>query len=427
MVWRIASGLVLTLALEHVLGLDQVESSEDAMMLLQTQAKITKHTSLLEKEEAEDYMEDDAEEDEWEEVDAEQEMAEAAQWAGGYKRCWGSPRGAHSACKVVGGGKDFAASPRLCAKAAKDIGADTFQFLKKGAKCWLKKCKNINMQYNTEGRKRPWQIFSTFCGLERVHTEIESECGPGLFTNYLKFPAPPAETCAKALSFTGMKSNNLNGFGPGQGAEVFRFSNVLPDVDLIVKADESYRPANSDNNGVHKKFGRLNMAAGTEASMIFIFVQSTGQIPVKVDNFLFTVYDIDQGARCSSQMTVNASRYSAYYVDPETELIVKTDIGGTSWPASSSFTSSQKGNAKDNPRFPRRLSPTQSARAVTFEYQNTKFFRMGFKMGPGKGGRNILFGGISSLTEEFCPFNGHPKKNAGTDPEAAEAAGGKDR
>jgi hypothetical protein len=416
MAWRIACGFALTFANELVLGLDQVESSDDAMMLLQTQAKITQHSSLLEKEEAEEYLEGDAEEDDWEELDAEQAIAETTQWAGGYKRCWGSPRGAHSKCKVIGGGTrdNGAATARECAQKAQEAGADTFQFLANGAKCWLKKCKNINMKYSTEGRTRPWQIFSTYCGLERIHTEVESQDCPGpLFTNYLVFPRPAPDVCDKALRFSGMKSNNLNGYGPAQGAEAFRFSNVLPNIDLVVKADEGYRPANSEKNGVYlRKYGRLNMASGTETKMTFRFVESSGQTPVKVDKFLFTVYDIDHGQRCTSRMTVNATKYGAYYVDPETELVVKTDIGGTSWPASSTFTSSQKGNGKDNPRFPRRLSPLQRARTVTFEYHNVKFFTMGFKMGEGTGGRNVLFGGLSSLTEDACPFDGHPNQDS---------------
>jgi len=260
------------------------------------------------------------------------------------------------------------------------------------------------MKFSTEGRKRPWQIFSTYCGLSRVHTEVKSDCGAGLFTNYLQFPRPAADVCDKALRFKGMKSNNLNGFGPAQGAEAFRFSNVLPDIDLVVKADGGYRPANPSKNGVYlKKYGRLNMASGTETSMTFRFVESNGQKPVRVEKFLFTVYDIDHGPRCTSRMTVNASKYGAYYVDSETELLVKTDIGGPGWSASSTFTSSQKGNGKDNPQMPRKLSPTQRARAVTFEYHNVGWWTMGFKMGDGQGGRNIMFGGLSSLTEDACP------------------------
>jgi len=414
MAWRIVFGFVLTLAAnDFVVGLDEVELSEDAMMLLQTQAKLTKYGSLVEKDEAEAQLEDDAGEDVWEELDAEHALVETDQWAGGYKRCWGSPKGAHSKCKVIGGGKGFAASARLCAKAAQAIGADTFQFLANGAKCWLKKCNNINMKYSTDGRKRPWQIFSTYCGLQRVHSELSSDCGPGLFTNYLVFPKPPADVCQKALRFKGMKSNNLNGFGPAQGAEAFRFANVLDGVDLVVKADESYRPAKAEKNGVYlRKYGRLNMKSGTETQMTFRFVESNGQRPVKIDKFMFTVFDIDHGARCTSRMTVNATKYAAYYVDKDTELIVKTDIGGISWPASSTFTSSQRGTGKDNPKFPRKLSPVQRARSVTFEYHNVKFFTMGFKLGEGKGGRNILFGGLSSLTEDSCPFDGHPNQEA---------------
>ena len=410
MAWRcILSGFVLSAAHDPAMQVDQMELSEDAMMLLQTQARFT--ASAIEKEEAEEYLEVDAEEDSWEELDAEQALAEVEQWAGGYKRCYGAPRGAHSDCKVIGGGKGFAASARLCAKAAQSIGADSFQFLAAGAKCWLKKCNNINMKYSTEGRKRPWQIFSTYCGLERVHTEVQSDCGAGLFTNYLVFPRPPADVCNKALKFTGMKSNNLNGLGPATGAEAFRFSEVLPGVDLVVKADENYRPQNAKQNGVWKrKYGRLNMASGTESFFTFRFVESSGQTPVKVDRFMFTVFDVDHGRRCTSQMTVNATRYAAYYVDPGTELLVHTDVGGSNWPASSTFTSSTAGTGKDNPKFPHKLSPVQRARSVTFEYQNLKFFTMGFKMAPGVGGRNVLFGGLSSLTDDVCPFDGHPNQ-----------------
>jgi len=410
MVWRfIISGLALAIANEPALGVDHLELSEDAMNLLQTQARLTKHTSLIEKEEESEYLqsgiEEEEDEDLYEELDAEQAILEGEQWAGGFKRCWGSPRGANSQCRVIGGGKGFAASARLCAKAAQAIGADTFQFLAAGAKCWLKKCNNINMKYSTEGRKRPWQIFSTFCGLTRIHTEVPSDCGPGLFTNYLQFPPPPADVCDKALAFKGMKSNNLNGLGPAGGAEVFRFSNVLPNVDLIVKADNNYRPKDSSKNGVYlRKYGRLNMLSGTETFMTFRFVESNGQTAVKIPRFLFTVFDIDHGVRCTSKMTVNATRYAAYYVDPKSELLVHTDIGGPTWPASSTFGSSQRGRGSDNPKFPRQLSPTQAARSVTFEYQNVKFFTMGFKIDRGAGGRNILFGGLSSLTNSSCPF-----------------------
>jgi len=199
--------------------------------------------------------------------------------------------------------------------------------------------------------------------LQRIHKEVPSDCGAGIFSNYLVFPRPPADVCTKALAFNGMKSNNLNGFGPAKGAEAFRFSEVLPGIDLVVKADDNYRPENAAKNGVLlRKYGRLNMASGTESMMNFRFVESNGQNPVKVERFLFTVFDIDHGNRCTSRMTVNATRYAAYYVDENTELAVHTDVGGPTWPASSTFTSSQRGTGKDNPKFPRKLNPAQRAR-----------------------------------------------------------------
>lgn len=380
-----------------------MENSEDGMSLLQTQARLTKQLSLLESQEQEDNLVTSSLDD-FSDFEADSSELEETEWAGGYKRCFGSPKGAHSECKVVGGGKGFAASARLCAQAARDIDADTFQFLANGAKCWLKRCSSINMKYSDEGRKRPWQIFSTFCGLTRVHTELPSQCVGPQFTNYLIFPRPTADVCEKALKFRGMKSNNLNGLGPATGAEAFRFAEVLPGVDLVVKADNNYQPANSKKNGVmRRKYGRLNMMSGTSTYMTFRFVESSGQTPVKVDKFLFTIFDIDHGPRCTSRMVVNATKYASYHVSEDTELVVHTDIGGAGWPASSTFSSSASGTGKDNPTNPMKLTQTQSRRSVTFQYENVKFWTMGFAMGPGTGGRNILMGGESSLTADVCP------------------------
>ena len=407
MAWKlcVASAFVGALGNEVRLKIDQIEQSEDGMSLLQTQARMTKPLSLLETEEQEEYAFDsslDMDAD----SDSESDIAtyDESEWAGGYKRCFGSPRGAHSQCKVVGGGKGFAASARLCAQEARKIEADTFQFLANGAKCWLKRCNSINMKYSTEGRTRPWQIFSTFCGLTRIHTEVESDCIGPQFTNYLVFPKPTADACSKDLKFRGMKSNNMNGFGPAIGAQVFRFAQVLPGVDLVVKADEGYRPANAAKNGVYnRKYGRLNMMTGTSTFMTFRFVESNGQKPVKVPKFLFTVFDVDHGKRCSARMTVNATKYASYHVAEDTELIVKTDIGGPGYPASSTFSSSTAGTGKDNPRNPFKLTDQQARRAVTFQYENVKFWTMGFEIGAGSGGRNIMFGGHSSLTADVCP------------------------
>jgi len=405
MSWKLclASGIVCALGNDLPLSIHQIEQSEDGMSLLQTQARLTKPSSLLEAEEKEDN-ELDSSLDVDSDFESDITAYDETEWAGGYKRCFGSPRGAHSDCKVIGGGKGFAASARLCAQAAKAIGADSFQFLAAGAKCWLKKCASINMKYSVEGRKRPWQIFSTFCGLARIHTELPSDCVGPQFTNYLVFPKPLPDVCDKDLKFRGLKSNNLNGLGPATGAQVLRFAAVLPGVDLIVKADSGYQPGKASKNGiVLQKYGQINMLSGTKTFMSFRFVESEGQTPVKVDKFLFTVFDVDHGKRCTSRMTVNATKYASYHVAENTELVVHTDIGGPGYSASSTFSSSSKGTGRDNPRNPMKLSDVQARRAVTFQYENIKFWTMGFEIGAGVGGRNIMFGGHSSLTADVCP------------------------
>lgn len=386
----------------------------EAISLLQTRAQINRHdVSAFDEEFAEDFEGDDGQEEEGDDLDMDDSdqgdilLESNTTWAG-YKRCREAPKGSHSACKVIGGGKNFAASARLCALEAKKINADTFQFLANGAKCWLKSCKSINMKYSTEGRKRPWQIFSTYCGLTRVHEARNGDCG-NEFTNYLQYPMPPKAACDKALKFQGMKNNNLNGWGPGGGAESFRYSEVLPGVDLIVKADGAYRPNKAELNGVwRRRYGRLNLASGISTDLLFRFVEAEGQAPVKVDNFMFTVFDMDQGTRCQTRLTMNASSYNSYHVSDNTEMIVKTDTGGVGWQASTSFSSSVAGSRKDNPLWPDRLTDLQKGRAVTLYYESVKFFSLKFSITPGKGGRNLLFSGGSSLMDPLCGM--HVKK-----------------
>merc|ERR1719162_1702194 len=114
------------------------------------------------------------------------------------------------------------------------------------------------------------------------------------------------------------------------------------------------------------------MMSGTSTFMNFRFVESAGQKPVKVETFLFTVFDVDHGKRCTSRMKVNATNFASYHVAEDTELVVHTDVGGPGWPASSSFSSSTKGTGKDNPKNPMDLTDVQARRAVTFQYENVK-------------------------------------------------------
>lgn len=325
---------------------------------------------------------------------------------------------------------------RACSLKAREDGSDTFDFLYSnmrmrggyGASCTTKQCFTSNLKYKVD--KKAWDVFSLYCGLSTVKKNITGPCDEET-TRYLKYLPPPTHACDAPLQFgKGMKNNNLGGKGPGSGGKSMRFRSILADkdgspIDLVVKADDAYLPAStkkgglgSKKNGRHKKWGgRVNLKSGTETHLTFQFVKSSGQTPVRVSSFMFTVFDLDQSGGCISRTTINATGYSSYYVSDNTELRVTTrlpklyklkSVGKSiekwhSEPVSTQFQSTQFGNKKDNPANPLNMSESQANRAFTLVYQNVKSFRMGFKLTGGeKSGRNIIFGGSSSITDQVC-------------------------
>jgi len=370
---------LLTAANEQPLSMEhmQLHTSDDALSLLQYQARLSKHQTAEETGE---------------------------EWSGGYMKCTEQKPLTDSGCRTIGGGKNFALHPRLCAEQAKATGVDSFSFMGKGDEswCWLKRCDSVDMKWESSADN--WQVFSRFCGLPRSRVEVKGTCRAA-FTGNLIFPKPKRSVCKKSPKFKTISTNNLGGAGPNSGDEGhMRFTNTLPGVDMVVKADQNYQAHNSAKNGVHlEKFGRISMKSGTQSMFNFQFVKSGTDEPVRVHEFIFSVFDIDQFGGCYGQMTVNASHYSSYHLSDNTELIVKTDAGDVGRMASSSFTSSMWGTGKDNPKKPRELTPVQAARSVSFVFKNRKFFNMGFEISDAAAGQNILFAGKSSLLDAVCP------------------------
>jgi len=372
----------LTSAEDHAANIDplHVDIPEESVSLLQYQARL-KHETVEELE---------------------------TTWSGGYMRCTEQTPFTKSDCRTVGGGKDFAIHPRLCAEQAKVRGIDSFQFLAKGDETWciLKQCDSVDMQWQSSVEN--WQVFSQSCGLERSRVKIQGSCREA-FTGNLIFPKPKRSVCKNGLKFKAVSTNNLRGMGPNRLDEGhMRVLETLPGVDLVIRADQNYVAHNPARNGIHLgKFGRINMKSGTSTILNFQFVRSGTDEPVKVHEFVFTVFDIDQFMDCWGRMTVTASHYSSYHVGANSELIVKTDAGDVGRPASSSFMSSMSGRKFDNPTKPRDLSPTQLARSVSFVFRNRKFFNMGFEISPAETGQNILFAGKSSVLDPICGGKRH--------------------
>lgn len=315
-------------------------------------------------------------------------------------KCTEQQPGTQSSCRTMGGGLNFAIHPRLCAQQAQAVGTDSFSFLAKGDEthCYLLQCDSVDMQW--ESTEDHWQVFSKYCGLERSRVEVKGSCRTAI-TNNLIYPLPHRSVCRTPLKFKTISTNNLRGVGPNLNDQGnMRFTETLPGVDLVVKADENYQAYNSARNGVHQgKFGRINMLSGTSTVLNFQFVRSGTEEPVTVDEFIFTVFDLDQFGHCYGRMAVNASHYASYHVSDNTELVTKTDGGDVGRAASSTFTSSMSGTGADNPENPRELTPLQAARSVSFVFRNRKFFNMGFEISDAAAGQNILFAGKASLLD----------------------------
>lgn len=354
--------------------------SDDGVSLLQYQARLNKHQTngtLVEN------------------------------WAGGYMKCTEQEPLTESMCTTTGGGVGVASNPRDCAELAKEGGYDSFQFLASNSECILKQCDSVDMQWASSDSN--WQVFSKRCGLQRSQVQIDGTCRPAI-TGNLIFPTPQQSVCHKGLKFKAVSVNNLRGVGPNFNDEGhMRVLETLPGVDLIIKADQNYVAWNSDRNGIHHgKFGRINLKSGTSTLLNFQFVNSGTTVPVKVDEFMFTVFDIDQFKGCYGRMSVTASHYSSYHVSDNTELIVKTDAGAPGKPASSTFMSSMAGTWRDNPRKPREMTALQKSRSVTFVFRNRKFFTLGVEVSDAGAGKNLLFGGRSSLLDELlCGVKGN--------------------
>jgi len=307
-----------------------------------------------------------------------------------------------SGCKMVGGGRDFAIHPRLCAEQARVRGADGFQFFAKGDHTWcvLKQCDSVDMKWKATAEN--WQVFSQACGLPQNRAEIAGTCRTAI-TGNLVYPRPKRSVCKNGLKFKTVTVNNLGGLGPNMDDEsLMRVVETLPGVDLVIrpKAEQNYVAHDSSKNGNYLgKFGRINMKAGTSTIFNFQFVRSGTMQPVKVKEFVFTLFNIAEYKGCFGRMSVNASHYWSYHVSDGTEVITKTDAGAPGRAASSVFMSSMAGTGLDNPSKPRELTAEQAKRSVTLVFKNRRFFNLGFDVSDAPAGKNLLFGGKSSLLD----------------------------
>jgi len=199
-------------------------------------------------------------------------------------------------------------------------------------------------------------------------------------------------------------ANNLGSKGPESGEASLRFGNVFPSaerpVDLVIVTEGDYTPKNSDVNGLSNGiYGTVNVQAGTHVNLKYKFVDSATGEPVVTRSFMMTFYDFDAAKLGYATESVQFSGFTSYYTADGTELSLLDDDKG-----SLTVTAQEHGDKHDNPVSPLALTDGMKNRAISLTFPPLSEFGIVFKSTPSQkskpGGRNLLFGGPSSLE---CP------------------------
>jgi len=208
--------------------------------------------------------------------------------------------------------------------------------------------------------------------------------------------------------------SNLGGAGPDSGEETLVYSNVFPNIDMVVSATSTYTPnllnANGGvlHNGLHGGFGVINMACDGSVDLTFTFVDSTTRQPTVPSPFLFTWFDSDHGMAHESRESITVSGFSSYHMTDLSALDV-TEVGQgldenalAAGNGAATFTSTMRGGKVDNPVSPLTLTRLQQDRTVALLFSGKSSFGVtlaetGY---ANPQGRNFYFSGSSALV---CP------------------------
>lgn len=206
-------------------------------------------------------------------------------------------------------------------------------------------------------------------------------------------------------------ANNLGGQGPVTTDPMYiEYSALLDlvpaDVVLRVTNNSEYMPSFNPGggvlfNGLSGEFGNINVLSDTEVDLTFQFLNSTSGEPYVLPAFFFTWFDFDMnmnGGRVETLKVQNTFSFSM--LSPMTT--VAESMGP---PGFTTFESTVPGTTADNPTAPANLTQEQEDKAVLFLYEDTSSFNVTLCIsGPANGfGRNLIFGGISSVLDSPPP------------------------
>ena len=235
--------------------------------------------------------------------------------------------------------------------------------------------------------------------------------------------------------------NNLGGLGPDLGVEELRFKGVgqlngAP-IDMVFTNTSEYRgfwdgsSLNPDTgrwgNGCGGLFAEIGISMGSDTGFLLEFRDNTTDEIVNVPGFYLSMFDIDGIDRGAEKLVIDG--YASYVVTSPSNVIVGEGDCPTTFescqtkptgPVAKQCTvpHAEGGSCPNadqtkchhqtaNPWNPQRLTSYQTARSVTFYFQNTGRvpFRLVTSNGPdfpGTSGRNFYFAGSSAVVAP-CP------------------------
>jgi hypothetical protein len=249
-----------------------------------------------------------------------------------------------------------------------------------------------------------------FIGLKRfVNTSF--------FLSFASVALSASPSYGVQLNFNSVTGDLTNGNSNGVGATM-RFNDVANDngtnVDLVITTLNNYQSANYNTNGViNSNDGQINILNNTSTTFQFDLVEADTTTPYAVSAFDLGVYDIDgtNAGTVREILTLYSDNNFDYTLANTTALT--TQVYGDRVVFTSPL-SPQIANPTDSTM----LTEDQEKHSVSFSFNNTSEFQLGYQVigGDPIKGRNFFFAGdvvfddttTTTNTFQSVPFEFNP-------------------
>jgi len=190
--------------------------------------------------------------------------------------------------------------------------------------------------------------------------------------------------------------NNLGGVGPNKSdKQEIRYSNVADEIDLVLtidanqakpyvtnptcKDDEGNKcvigvdkdcpkpgmTCGDDNNGIHGKFGQVNVKGDTSVAMKFTLVDAGTDDPVDIapgQKVFFSVFDMDASIQGANEYVDFTTPLDSHRTTPTTTVKITGDDKHLY------AQSGRQGDDSDNPTDPLAMTQVQKDSAIWVTY-----------------------------------------------------------